>query len=253
MRSMHQPQYNDTIAFWHDRARSFNNLEWARATSYLNHLIGIIDPGIDEMILDLGSGTGLLTDALTCNGSRVFGVDISSDMIAEASRGDGYPIYTVGDILHLPFQGSTFDKLTARLTLHHMTSNVGRAMDECYRVLKDGGRIYISEGVPPSVNLRDWYTRMFKLKEDRITLMEDDIVDILTGANFHVISSSEYIMESCSVRNWLENANLGRDIYSAIYKLHIALGPEGRTLYNMHITEDDILIDMKFVTVIGRK
>jgi len=216
-------------------------------------VVGLIDPGDDDTILDLGAGTGLLTSALAEAGSRVYGVDISLDMLSEVRDSSPYPIYVAGDIRRLPFRSSTFDKLTARLTLHHITSDISGAMDECHRVLRDGGMLYVSEGVPPSVELRDWYTSMFELKERRITLMEGDIVDLMEGSNFDVISSSSYIMESCSIRNWLNNANLSEDAYSAIYDLHIELSSEGKASYNMRITGDDILIDMKFVTVIGRK
>ena len=45
------------------------------------------------------------------------------------------------DILDPIFKNDVFDKVTARQVFHHILEGTHEAMDECYRVLKKGGKM----------------------------------------------------------------------------------------------------------------
>jgi SAM-dependent methyltransferase len=93
-------------------------------------------------LLDVGCGTGrfavLAAERL---GARVWGVDPSPEMLAEARtrapRGFGWKQASAE---LLPFKAGWFDGLHMHLVLH-VLSDVGQALSECARVLAPGGRL----------------------------------------------------------------------------------------------------------------
>lgn len=67
------------------------------------------------------------------------------------------------------------------MVFHHIMDNLDRAVLRCYDLLKENGKICVAEGVPPvdDPDVVDWYTEMFKLKEERRTFTPEQLVDYL--------------------------------------------------------------------------
>jgi len=92
-------------------------------------------------LLDIGSGSGVLTQALAASLPRT-----------TLTAVDTYrPIHTRHNITFipgkaesLPFGDSSFDVVTASLSLHHWQSKQ-EGLQEAFRVLKDGGRLIIGD------------------------------------------------------------------------------------------------------------
>jgi ubiquinone/menaquinone biosynthesis C-methylase UbiE len=139
------------------------------------------------------------------------------------------------------------------MVFHHLLDGGAAAMGECFRVLKRGGRIVLSEGVPPDKSLRDWYTSMFALKEARLTFFEDDLVSLLQSGGFTVERVIEHVTPQVSIRNWLENSGLPQKRQDLIMQMHRDLDERGKQHYNMKITENDILCDFRFLILVGCK
>ena len=83
--------------------------------------------------------------------------------------------------------------------------------------------------------------------------MEGDLVTLMAQSGFVDIGTEIYISERCSIRNWLVNSGLPQNTQDKIMQMHFDMPAYGKAAYRMIETEDDCLIDMKFVTVIGRK
>lgn len=102
----------------------------------------------NQLILEVGSGTGTYGITLALKGNAVVGIDISSKatMVAkEWAREENVnflPI--VGDIEMLPFKSHCFDVCLSALTLHHFPA-LGPVVEEIARVLKSGARIALIE------------------------------------------------------------------------------------------------------------
>jgi ubiquinone/menaquinone biosynthesis C-methylase UbiE len=101
-------------------------------------------------ILDIGCGTGKLAHRLVDHhrDARVFGIDLSESMIQAGQHRitSGARIHlVVGDSEHLPFEDRTFDFVTCSNSFHHYPDQT-KAVKEMQRVLKPGGRLFITDG-----------------------------------------------------------------------------------------------------------
>ncbi len=104
-------------------------LEWARVR-------------VDGEVLDVGCGTGCLSEAVLARGAAsVIGVDASPAYVAAAASrigGNGNASFRVGDALALPFEEGRFRSVVSSLMLNH-TPDPARVVREMRRVASGGG------------------------------------------------------------------------------------------------------------------
>ncbi len=100
-------------------------------------------------ILDLASGTGILTMLLADKAERVYGLDIMYRGIKVAKdKGRHMNIEFVNaDAEHLPFKDDTFDVVTASYLPKYVDAKL--LISECKRVLKDDGIIILHDFTYP--------------------------------------------------------------------------------------------------------
>lgn len=113
----------------------------------------IIKSGINQgHALEIGHGPGYLgLEWLKhTQNTTLTGLDISPDMQALAGRNaSSYGLgararYHLGSCDKLPFEDNTFDAVFTNGSLHEWANPIG-AFDEIWRVLKPGGRYFISD------------------------------------------------------------------------------------------------------------
>ncbi len=101
---------------------------------------------IDQRVLDLGTGTGVIARALARQGCIVAGIDIASEQIKEAQRLaqiDGLQIdFRVAPAEEPPFADGAFDVVTANQCFLYFDRN--RTLAALRRVLEPGGRLVTS-------------------------------------------------------------------------------------------------------------
>jgi ubiquinone/menaquinone biosynthesis C-methylase UbiE len=93
-----------------------------------------------QHILDIGAGTGAVSQAVTRAGGRVAAVDAADDMV-EHMRAQGLDA-VAGDLLALPFEDGSFDGTIAAFAISHVAEPV-RALSEARRVVRDGGVVMV--------------------------------------------------------------------------------------------------------------
>ena len=108
--------------------------------------------------LDVGCGTGALAVALAERGGKVWGVDSSPEMLAEAQAKKTRARFKEGAAEALPFKDGWFERVVMRLSLHHLDRP--RALAEAARVLVPGGRIAIATFDPEHFD-RYWLNELF--------------------------------------------------------------------------------------------
>lgn len=240
--------------FWKKRAKNYEKLEWAIKGGYLH---AFLDAGAfhsEDYVLDIGAGTGIIAHTIAPFVSKVTGIDISNDMLKHAfEHRTGNEEFLNMDATNMSFEDNYFTKVTARMVFHHIIEGTQGAMNECRRILRPGGKMIFSEGVPPSEHVKPFYTKMFKLKEERITFMDSDLISLMRKAGFADIKEIIYWVKQASIRNWLSNSGLDEKVQDKIFDMHINLDKRGKDDYNMTIKDADCFIDMKFIILVGEK
>ena len=126
-------------------------------------LVDLLDPKRGARILDLAAGTGLVCGVLYGRvgpEGSVVGFDRAQAMLRVAMRELPFDeiAFAVADPAALPFAPESFDGATCSAALWHFPA-LGRAFEECARVLRPGGRLAFNvpgaqidaaEGLPPA-------------------------------------------------------------------------------------------------------
>jgi len=238
--------------FWKIRSDKYNNLKWVHERAYIKAFKSSADFSNNNLVLDVGTGTGVIAHAIAPLVKEVIGLDISQDMLDHSNWKDN-KYFIKRDIRDSIFCDKVFDKVTARMVFHHITEKTQEAMDECYRILKIGGKMVLSEGVPPAPEVKEDYKRIFKLKEKRLTFTEEDLVSLMKNSGFKNIRIFVHIMKNFSVCDWLNNSGLPKDKQNKIYKMHVNGSEIFKKAYNMKNVNGDCLIDTKNLILVGEK
>ena len=109
--------------------------------------IDLVAPGADELVLDIGTGTGALLRALARRPGRprrAIGIDASAPMLRRAAPlPDGWRLIN-GDARRLPFDDASIDVITCAFLLHLLDAASRRmVLREIARVLRPDGRVVL--------------------------------------------------------------------------------------------------------------
>jgi ubiquinone/menaquinone biosynthesis C-methylase UbiE len=113
----------------------------------LEHLAryDLVKPNLDQVILDIGCGSGHGSNSLSSKFKKVYGVDVSAHAIEYAKTNWQVPNieFIVGSGTEIPFGENTFDAVTAYEVFEHIC-DWQKFLTEIKRVSKPGAIIYIS-------------------------------------------------------------------------------------------------------------
>jgi len=132
-------------------------------------LLDLLEPRPQELILDVGCGTGVFTLNILGLGTRVIGLDISQHMLLRARQKAGkYPFRAVaGDMRFLPFADQCFDRVVSMTALEFIADGQA-AVEDMFRVAKKGGVV-----VATTLNsLSPWADRRKKAADKGHSLFE---------------------------------------------------------------------------------
>jgi len=125
---------------------NWNPKTYNKHTAFVSQLalpvVDLLDPKEGENILDVGCGEGTLALEIERRGAKVIGVDMSTQMVAEA-KNNGVEAY-VGDVTNLPYE-NVFDAVFSNAMLHWVKDSKG-AVRSIAKSLKEGGRFVCEFG-----------------------------------------------------------------------------------------------------------
>ena len=128
---------------------------WSRRVA--EQFIDWLDVPAGRSWVDVGCGTGALTDSITVHAApaSVVAVDRSADFVAHAARAidDRRVVFLVGDAASLPLADAHVDAVVSGLVLNFLP-DPGAAVEELRRVTRPGGTVaaYVwdyAEGMQP--------------------------------------------------------------------------------------------------------
>ncbi|MGQ0733649.1 MAG: ArsR/SmtB family transcription factor [Acidobacteriota bacterium] len=142
-RSKSEAFFSSAAGQW-DRLRA----ELFGESFHVHALLGLLDPA--SVAGDLGCGTGQLAALLAPHVAQVVAVDGSPEML-QAARGRlggaGNVEVRLGSLEALPVDDGQLDLAVMALVLHHVP-DPARALGECARVLRRGGRALLIDMLP---------------------------------------------------------------------------------------------------------
>ncbi|HEY5343352.1 MAG TPA: class I SAM-dependent methyltransferase [Solirubrobacteraceae bacterium] len=116
-----------------------------------DRIVELAEPRAEHTIVDVGSGTGLLSLALAEKAARVWAIDSSPAMCGylrvKAASADLHNVETVlASAVSLPLVDGIADLVVSNYCLHELRNDDKyRALAEARRVLKPGGRLVIGD------------------------------------------------------------------------------------------------------------
>jgi len=236
------------------RSKNYHKLEWVNAGELLDTFIKFISPRQDETILDLGTGTGKVAEAMYKKGATMIGVDYSMEMLIQASEQIKSPIiWSQADANFLPFPDNMMNKISARMILHHLV-NPSKALLECARILKPGGKLFICEGIAPNKKSFKNWVKMNQLLEPGKKAFSPKILDrLLVDAGFVHVKKKIIISPQLSTKNWLKNRGDSLRITKKAIEMRKRLPKEEKRAWNLKGIDNDVLVDVPWLLIAGQK
>jgi SAM-dependent methyltransferase len=131
---------------WDDAADIYDETIVPALSDAHHQLLRVLDPAPGERVLDLGCGTGRMSELVAQAGGKVAAaVDLAPQMVVRARRRlgpDGIDVHEM-DAQALTFEPASFDAVVAGFSLMFCPDHLA-ALRETRRVLRPGGRLAMS-------------------------------------------------------------------------------------------------------------
>jgi len=141
-------------------------------SNHLEKILSFIEIKEKMNILDLGAGSGYLTFPIAKrnNTCEVIGLDIVKDALeVNSKRAEKEGIKNLSFVnyngIDFPFDSNSFDMVVTRYALHHFP-NIEHSIGEVSRVLKTGGKFFISDPCPNDCDTERFVDDYMQLKKD---------------------------------------------------------------------------------------
>lgn len=131
------------------QATPFNTAKTIADESALRLLVEFSGAGVEDTVLDVACGGGLVVCAFAHEVKHATGIDVTPAMLDRAQRlareqGLSNVSWRQGDVQSLPFPDRSFTLVVSRFTFHHF-QNPDAVLREMVRVCVPGGRIVVAD------------------------------------------------------------------------------------------------------------
>lgn len=165
-----------------------------------NAALSLLNPNLDDIILDAACGTGLLAKQISKflgKDGKIVLLDASKEMlrIAENRLKDLEDVHlSLGDVHNLPFKLESFSKVVSVSAFHYL-ENPQEALSEFYRVLKPEGSLVIIDWCRDKI-----YSKLFDILFRRINR---PYIKSYTPQEFqNMLTIAGFTMEQTSIWNY---------------------------------------------------
>ena len=150
----------------------------------------VINPTTDDVYLEIGFGSGIFIKKYISHVSKIAGIDYSKDMVKLASNinkslvDSGKAEFKHGYASSLPWDDNEFTVVATIETFFFLTE-IGKTLNEIFRVLKSGGRLVIEmaynkdDGADHNRHIKKMNLRLYNGEEMKKLLKTAGFSDIL--------------------------------------------------------------------------
>lgn len=236
-------------------------------SKYGHSLLELLNPKPNEKILDLGCGTGDLTEQLFQKEANVIGIDKSPNMIAQATKKYPHLNFSVQSATRLAFSNK-FDAVFSNATLHWVKPP-NLALTCIYESLEKGGRFVAEFGGKSNVQqitngiINELKMAGFSFKEEQFPWYYPSIGEYTTlmeNTGFRVVLAQHYDRPTSlngidGLKNWIK-------MFGDSFFINIKDDMKNRIITNVvnHLKEslfdektNNWIADYKRIRVIGIK
>ena len=190
-------------------AANYARAKYHSSPEGLREVLELARPQLGDLALDVATGTGHVALALAPLVRRVYGLDLTREMLDQARRvsaeRDVMNVeWVIGDAMRLPFADETFDLYTVRAAPHHFP-DVDHFLREAYRVLRPGRHAVFVDCAPP-MPARDVLHEVEKRRDPShvMSMTVDEWVERLGHAGFEVDSAIPRELD-WDFEDWMRN------------------------------------------------
>ncbi len=147
------------IKRWDAWAGTYDNKRFDFFRNFQKKAVSLAQLKEGQRFLDIGCGTGRAVRYAAClmnENGEFYGIDMSSKMI-EKAQGNSPGLKSVHFYKalaeELPFESDFIDSAICTNSFHHYL-DPSKALDEIYRVLKPGGRVYILDATADGILIK---------------------------------------------------------------------------------------------------
>jgi ubiquinone/menaquinone biosynthesis C-methylase UbiE len=225
--------------------------------------VSIVSPSVQDVLLDVATGTGHTALAFAPHVSEVTAYDLTEEMLQEAAklakeRGLSNVTTRQGVAESMPFEDESFDIVTVRTAPHHFVS-VASFIQESYRVLRPGGKFLVVDTTSPEDStLADEINYVEKLRDPSHgrNLKPSEWTNQIEAAGFKVVLVREGKHakgKKMEVRQWMDRIGTPEKVRKQIVQIFTSARPQ--LVEALEITERDgaLWFTLPEVTVLATK
>ena len=216
---------------------------------HLNSILNVLTLKDEDILLDLGTGSGYLAFAIAKKYPRItiIGLDIVTDTLNKNKKkaqdqGISNIEFVNYDGENFPFRNEYFNWVVSRYALHHFP-DIQHTICEVERVLKHSGSFFISDPTPNDIDVLRFVDTYMQLKDD--------------GHNkFYTLD--EFIMYANNsgmkyANSYLSSIRFPRKIERRCFDLLQKTNDKIKQSYNIKVIKDECYISENVVNAIFLK
>lgn len=190
-------------------------------------------------ILDLGCGGGHVTYQIAAYADQVIAYDLTPEMVKlvqqqSKQKNFSHVMGQVGSAEQLAFDAATFDCIISRYSAHHW-QNVGQAMLEMNRVLKQHGKIIIFDILGHSNPVFDSFLQSIEMIRDPSHVRDYSLQEWTHFAEYagFRIETIEKQHVALNFQHWVQRMQTPIEAINTIRYLQQAVSDEVRKYYQI--------------------
>ena len=213
-------------------AANYARAKFHSSAEGLREVLDLARPQKGDLALDVATGAGHVALALAPHVRRVYGLDMTREMLDQArrltsERGVTNADWLLGDAEHLPFADETFDLYTVRAAPHHFR-HLDAFLREALRVLRPERHAVFVDCAPP-MPARDVLHEVEKRRDPSHvrSLTVEEWVGRLEAAGFEVESATPRELD-WDFEDWMRNMEVPAPLVAELAQLVEASEGEAR-------------------------